>query len=76
MSTAFVLIGVETGTERVVAEQLRKIDGAKIVFTVFGVYDIVLKVEAPTERQLKETITYRVRKLENVRSTQTLLALD
>jgi DNA-binding Lrp family transcriptional regulator len=76
MPSAFVLIGVEAGTQREVASELKSIGDVKDVYLVFGVYDIVVKVEANTERQLKETITYAIRRLEKVRSTQTLLTMD
>jgi DNA-binding Lrp family transcriptional regulator len=76
MPTAFVLIGVETGTEHDVIRELRAIDNVKDVYFVFGVYDIVAKVEAKTEHQLKLTITYKIRSLEKIRSTQTLMTSE
>ncbi len=74
LPTAFVLIGVETGAEHDVIRELGAIDNIKDVYLTFGVYDIVLKAEARTERELKETITYKIRKLEKIRSTLTLMA--
>lgn len=73
MPTAFVLIGVEAGSELGVIDQLRALNNVKDVYPVYGVYDIVAKIEANSERELKETITYRLRGLAKIKSTQTLM---
>lgn len=73
MPIAFVLLGVEAGSEHEVMAQLKALNNVKDVYFVYGVYDIVIKLEAATERELKESITYGVRKLEKIRSTQTLM---
>ena len=73
MPTAFVLIGVEAGSEQGVIDQLRALNNVKDVYPVYGVYDIVAKIQANSERELKETITYRLRGLAKIKSTQTLM---
>jgi len=42
-------------------------------YMVYGVYDVVAKVEADTMDKLKEIITWHVRRLDKVRSTLTML---
>ena len=44
----------------------------KDIQCVDGPYDILLRVEAPTIEKLNETITWKIRKIKNVRSTYTL----
>ena len=73
MATAFVLIGVESGSEPDVVKQLRELQSVKDAYLVYGVYDIVVKIEAVTEKELKEAITYKLRGLPKIRSTQTLM---
>ena len=73
MPTAFVLINVEAGSEDEVIKELKAIDNVKNVYFVYGVYDIVAKIEAKTQQELKQTITWKVRRLERIRSTQTLM---
>jgi DNA-binding Lrp family transcriptional regulator len=73
---AFVLIGVESGSEQGVIDQLHSLDHVKSVYPVYGVYDIVAKVEAGSERELKETITYKLRGMPKIKSTQTLMVSD
>jgi DNA-binding Lrp family transcriptional regulator len=73
MPMAFILINVEAGSEDEVIQELKAIDNVRNVYSVYGVYDIVAKVEAKTQQELKQTITWKVRRLERIRSTQTLM---
>ena len=75
MPLAFVLINVETGSEDEVVKQLRKISNVKESYAVYGVYDIIAKVEAETMVNLKDIITEKIRKLDTVRSTLTLIEI-
>ena len=76
MATAFVLINTETGSESKVVESLRKLDVVKEAYMVYGVYDIVTKVEAESMGNLREIITHEVRKREGVHSTLTLIVIE
>jgi len=40
------------------------------------VYDIIAKVEADDMNNLKETITWRIRRLDKVRSTLTMIVIS
>jgi DNA-binding Lrp family transcriptional regulator len=76
LAIAFILINVDSGKEREITQELRAIGNVSSVYFVYGVYDIVVKVEAQSQEQLKETITWKIRQLEGIRSTQTLMAMD
>ena len=76
MPMAFVLINTEIGSESEVLEELKKIDAVKESYMVYGVYDVVTKVEAETMGNLKEIITHKVRKQEGVHSTLTLIVTE
>ena len=67
---------MDAGKEREITQELRAIGNVKDVYFVYGVYDIVVKVEAQSQKQLKETITWKIRQLDGIRSTQTLMAMD
>lgn len=66
---AFVLINVGTGYEREVVEALRTIPGVKEANLVKGVYDIIALLETETTEELKNIISWKIRRLEKVRST-------
>ncbi|MEM3383689.1 MAG: Lrp/AsnC ligand binding domain-containing protein [Nitrososphaerales archaeon] len=76
MPTAFVLINVELGAEEELVKGLKKIENVKEVYVVYGVYDIVAKIEADTMEKLKETITWKIRRLDKVRSTLTMIVVE
>jgi DNA-binding Lrp family transcriptional regulator len=75
MPTAFVLINTETGSEADVLETLKKVDGVDEAFAVYGVYDIIARVRADTMDKLKEIVTWRIRRLDNVSTTLTMIVV-
>ena len=76
MPLAFVLVNAEVGSEDEVVEEVRKIANVKESYALYGVYDIVAKVEAESMDKLKEIITWKIRRLDKVRSTLTMLVIE
>ena len=76
MPLAFVLINAEIGSENDVLAELKKIDNVKEAYVVYGVYDIIAKVEADTMDKLKSMVTWRIRRLDKVRSTLTMIVVE
>ncbi len=76
MPTAFVLINAESGYESEVLKKLKKVDGISEAFLVYGVYDVIARVTADSMEKLKETITWQIRRLDNVRSTLTMIIVE
>jgi DNA-binding Lrp family transcriptional regulator len=76
MPTAFVLINTEIGSEIDVAKELKKLEGVEEVFPVYGVYDVVARVKAESMDKLKEIVTWRIRRLDKVRSTLTMIVIE
>ena len=73
MDSAYILINVETGSEVEVLEALRKIENVREAHGVYGVYDVIARVEAESMERLKEIITWKIRRLDKVRSTLTMM---
>ena len=57
-------------------DELKKIDLVKHVYQVYGVYDIVALVEGESMDKVKETITWKLRKLNGVKSTLTMIVME
>jgi DNA-binding Lrp family transcriptional regulator len=76
MPLAFVLINAEIGSEDEVLKELRKLSNVKESYVVYGVYDIVAKVEADSMDKLKEIVTWKIRRLDKVRSTLTMIVVE
>ena len=76
MAIAYVLINCDLGSEEAIIQKLKELEGVKEVHGVFGVYDIIAKVETGTVEKLRETITLKIRKIEEIRSTLTLMKTE
>lgn len=76
MATAFVLINSEMGLEEEVLTALKGIDSVVEANVVYGVYDLVAKVQGTSSDELKNIILTQIRSLENVRSTLTMIVIE
>jgi len=76
MPTAFVLINTEIGSEADVLKDLKKVEGVQEASAVYGVYDIIARVRADTMDRLKDIVTWKVRRLDKVRSTLTMIVVE
>jgi len=54
------LINTEIGCEEEILKELKKIPNVKEAYAVYGVYDIVARVEGNTMDELKEVISWRI----------------
>ncbi len=76
MPTAYVLINCELGSEEFVISELKSIEGVVEVHGTFGAYDILAKITSDQVEKLRETITWKVRKIAKIRSTLTLMGIE
>ena len=76
MSKAFVLINCELGSEEQVILDLKTVDCVKKINGVFGAYDILANLECDRLEELRQTILSKIRKIDNVRSTKTLMGIE
>ena len=76
MATAYILLNCELGSEESIIQQLKNLDGVSEVRGTFGAYDIWSKIETPTVEALREIITWKIRKIGQIRSTLTLMGIE
>jgi len=76
MTIAYVLVNCDLGYEAEIIDELKQIGDIKEVHGVYGVYDILAKVESDNVKNLREIITWKIRKLNNIRSTLTLMVTE
>jgi DNA-binding Lrp family transcriptional regulator len=69
---AYILVNCDLGAEESVIVELKQLEQVKEVHGTFGAYDIIAKVEADSADKLREAITLKIRKMDNIRSTLTL----
>jgi DNA-binding Lrp family transcriptional regulator len=75
LATAFVLVNVEIGAEVEVLGGLRLIPEIREAHRVYGVYDIIAIVETPTMQELKDVVGFKMRSLDKVHSTMTMIVV-
>jgi len=77
MVTAFILIKVGSGEQlnfaKSAKEEISKIKGVIKVYGVFGRYDLIAQIEAPTLEDLSRIITDKLRAISGVLSTESLV---
>jgi DNA-binding Lrp family transcriptional regulator len=76
MPRAYVLFSVGSGSEDQVRKDVQKIEGVEEVFVSYGVYDLVVKINTASMEQLKDLVTHHLRRIDNVRSTLTLILVE
>jgi DNA-binding Lrp family transcriptional regulator len=76
MPRAYVLLSVSSGSEEQVRKDAQKIEGVEEVYVSYGVYDLVVKINSASMEQLKDLVTHHLRRVDNVRSTLTLILVD
>ena len=76
MSIAFILVQSTIGDEMEVLHDLLKIEFVKEAKGTFGYYDILVKIEAESKKEMERIITKKIRKVENVNTTTTLSVIS
>lgn len=76
MVNGFVLITVDAGKEREVYNGLSNMSEIKSIQMVFGHYDIIARLESNDLNELSEIVLERVRNIEGVSTTTTLIASE
>ncbi len=73
---AYVMINCDLGAEESIIKELKHFENVKETHGVYGAYDIIAKVESENQEALREAITWKIRKLDKVRSTLTLCCIE
>ena len=76
MPTAYVLINCDLGSEEEIINEIKKIPEVIEVNGVYGVYDVIVKIQSDNMEKLREIITWKIRRIEKVRSTLTMIVIE
>lgn len=75
MAEAYVLVNCDLGTEDTVIKELKSISGVSEVKGVFGVYDVITKVSASSEGDIKKVIA-KIRSMNSIKSSLTMMVIE
>jgi len=76
MTQAYVLINCELGSEKQIISELKTFSDVKEVQGTFGAYDIIVMISSETVEKIRETISWKIRKIKKIRSTLTLTKIE
>ena len=75
-SSAFVLIDCDFPFSENVIEELKKIPEIEEFYRVQSIYDMIAKVNADSEDHLHEIVIRKVREIEGIKNTLTLVIVS
>jgi DNA-binding Lrp family transcriptional regulator len=73
MTSAFLFINVELLFIEDVINKLKEIPEIVDVYKVQGIYDIIARVNSDTEEKLKELVSERIRRIDKITGTVTVI---
>ena len=76
MTSAFLLINSEFLFTEEVTAKLKEIPEIIDIYIVQGLYDIIAKVKLNTEEELKELVSERIRKVDKITGTVTVIIAE
>jgi len=76
MPVGFILITTKPGYENKVRDTLDSVELVTGRWTVFGEYDVFVKIEAESEVDLTHCIIEQVRSIEGIVDTRTLIGAE
>ena len=75
MPVTFVLVSTEADAMEDVLGALKSVEEVKEAYSVYGVYDIIVKIEADSMLKLNNAVSYKIRRISKVRSTLTMVVM-
>jgi len=70
---AYVLLNTELGKEPDAIKAMNGVKEITAIHSLYGIYDILVEVEAETMERVKEVVFNNIRRIDNVKSTITLI---
>ncbi len=66
----------DPGYETSLISELKSLENVKEAHGTLGLYDIIAKLEADSDEKIKQTITEKIRKMDKIGSTMTLMKVE
>lgn len=73
---AFILAKVESGKDREVLGQIKKLKEAKRAYPTYGTYDLIVEVQFDTSKELDSFVFDKIRLIDGIRETATLICSE
>ena len=76
MVSAVVLVNTDLNSQDRVIESLKLVEGVEEAHALYGVYDLLLKIKAASIDKLKDVIKFRIKQINGVTSSLTLMIIE
>ena len=76
MISAVVLVNTDLDSQDKVMESLKLVEGVEEAHALFGVYDLLIKIKAISIDRLKDIIKSRIKQVNGVTSSLTLMIVE
>ena len=73
MAIAYILISTEIGVEKQVLDEIKQFKEVEYVNIVYGNHDIIAKIKGESQLKIKTGILEKLRTLDKIRSTMSLI---
>jgi DNA-binding Lrp family transcriptional regulator len=70
------MINTEFNAKSEILKSIKEIPQVKEAYLVYGVYDIIAQIETENLQEIKDVISMKIRRIDNVRSTLTMITSD
>ncbi len=76
MATAFLILNMVLGYNKLYFEELETLPEVKYVYNIYGVYDVLVKVECESIEDIKDFIAEKIRVNRDLQSCLTMLKVE
>ena len=76
MITAYIMINAKLGYEKKVLEELERHPEVLEAYILYGVYDILVKVQVSDREELSRLITRKIRGTDSIKNTITFIVIE
>lgn len=73
---AFVLAKIESGKDREVLSNIKKLKETRRAYPTYGIYDMIVEVEFENSKDLDSFVFDKIRKIQGIRETATLICSE
>lgn len=76
MVVAYILIIADSGYEKKIIDALSDVDGVEDIDMIYGEYDLIAKINVDDVSALGDFVIEKIRPVQGVRRTSTLISVE
>ncbi len=73
---AYILLNVQPGMLQTIQENLEKVEGVQEIFSVYGIYDLIIKIKFETMEELKANVLNNSLINPGIKNSMTMICVE